>query len=40
MADRETVGFRYGVVVAVGDHGEEGTRHLADQGRAVLGVRA
>ncbi|MEV6149843.1 hypothetical protein AB0L53_05830 [Nonomuraea sp. NPDC052129] len=40
VADSETVGFRYAVVVATGDHGEEGTRHLADQGRAALGVRA
>lgn len=35
----QMVSFRYAVVVAAGDHGEEGARHLADQGRAALGVR-
>ncbi|MCA2221787.1 PmoA family protein [Nonomuraea aurantiaca] len=40
VADGETVGFRYAVVVAAGDHGEEGARHLADQGRDALGVRS
>ncbi|MEV1240055.1 hypothetical protein ACIBO2_53145 [Nonomuraea sp. NPDC050022] len=39
-ADSQTVGFRNAVVVAAGDYGEEGTRHLAVQGRAALGVRA
>ncbi|MEU4223443.1 PmoA family protein [Nonomuraea sp. NPDC026600] len=39
VADGETISFRYAVVVAAGDHGEEGTRHLADQGRSALGVR-
>ncbi|BCB75901.1 PmoA family protein [Phytohabitans flavus] len=32
----ETVGFRYAVVVAAGDHGDEGTRKLAERGRKVL----
>ncbi|WP_433510883.1 hypothetical protein ACQP2T_44495 [Nonomuraea sp. CA-143628] len=40
VADGETVSFRYAVVVAAGDHVEEGVRHLADQGCAALGVRA
>jgi Methane oxygenase PmoA len=32
----ETIAFRYAVVVAAGDRGDDGTRRLADQGRAVL----
>ena len=32
----DTLAFRYAVVIATGDHGDEGTHRLADQGREVL----
>jgi hypothetical protein len=31
-----TLTFRYAVVIAAGDHGDEGTHRLADQGRSAL----
>lgn len=40
LPDRDTVRFRYAVVIATGDHGDEGTAHLADLGRAVLSRNA
>jgi hypothetical protein len=36
LPDRDTVGFRYAVVVADGDHGDDGTAHLAGHGRSIL----
>ncbi|AVT32958.1 hypothetical protein C6361_29790 [Plantactinospora sp. BC1] len=36
LPDQETVRFRYAVVVADGDHGDDGTTHLAELGRAIL----
>ncbi|MDQ7909898.1 PmoA family protein [Phytohabitans sp. ZYX-F-186] len=36
LPDQDTVRFRYAVVVAGGDHGDDGTAHLADLGRSVL----
>jgi hypothetical protein len=40
LPDRDTVRFRYAVVIATGDHGDEGTAHLADLGRRVLSRNA
>jgi hypothetical protein len=37
VAPGETLRFRYAVVVAAGDRGDEGTRALAERGRSVLG---
>jgi hypothetical protein len=36
LADAATIGFRYAVVVAAGDRGEDGTAGLAAHGRAAL----
>ncbi|MGW3344394.1 DUF6807 domain-containing protein [Nonomuraea rubra] len=36
LPDGETISFRYAVVIADGDRGEEGSAQLAEQGRAAL----
>src|SRR5690606_20973629 len=36
VEDGRTLSFRYAVVIADGDHGEEGTALLAEQGRTAL----
>ncbi|MGN9908720.1 PmoA family protein [Phytohabitans sp. LJ34] len=36
LPDRDTLRFRYAVVVSAGDHGDEGTARLAKLGRSVV----
>ena len=36
LAHGQTITFRYAVVVASGEHGDDGTAALADQGRLAL----
>ncbi|MEO3927765.1 PmoA family protein [Micromonosporaceae bacterium B7E4] len=40
LPDRDTVRFRYAVVVVDADHGDDGTARLAELGRAVLDPNA
>lgn len=37
LADGETTSFRYAVVIAAGDRGDEGTAALSAHGRIALG---
>jgi Methane oxygenase PmoA len=38
LPDGETLRFRYAVVVAAGDRGDDGSKELAEAGRSVLAV--